>query len=120
MFNEEIQAVVSRMDGLAIGCILMDREGITLAKVGKDPDPSMDAETLGMEYSVMLKSAKKTADMVNAGAVNELFVRNEKFTTLIFIVNEEYFIALFVKPGGNMGKGRLLLRAAASRVRSDL
>ena len=120
MFKETLESMVDRMDDTVIGAILMDREGITLEKIGENPDPTLDAETLGMEYSVILKSAFKTAEMVEAGKVNEVFITNEKFTTLLRMVNEEYFVAMFLRPGANLGKGRLLLRTTASRFIKEL
>jgi hypothetical protein len=41
-------------------------------------------------------------------------------TTLIRIVNESYFVALTLGPGGNVGKGRFLLRAAAPQFANEL
>jgi len=120
MFKETLEGMVDRMDDTVIGAILMDKEGITLEKIGDDPDPMLDAETLGMEYSVILKSAFKTAEMVDAGAVNEVFITNERFTTMLRMVNDEYFVAMFLKPGANLGKGRLLLRTSAARFIKEL
>jgi predicted regulator of Ras-like GTPase activity (Roadblock/LC7/MglB family) len=120
MFKEALESMVSRMDNTVIGAILMDREGITLEKIGDDPDPTLDAETLGMEYSVILKNASSTADMVNAGKVSELFVRNDKFTTMLRMINDEYFVAMFLRPGSNLGKGRVLLRSAAASLVREL
>jgi len=120
MFKEELQSMVDRMEGQVIGAILMDREGITLEKIGTEPDPSLDTETLGMEYSVILKAASKTAGMIEAGDVQEVCIRNDKFTTMLRMVNKEYFVALFLKPGSNLGKGRVLLRSAAAGFLKDL
>lgn len=120
MFKETLEEMVGRMDDTVIGAILMDKEGITLEKIGDDPDPTLDAETLGMEYSVILKNANKTAEMVEAGKVSEIFIRNDRFTTMLRMVNDEYFVAMFLKPEGNFGKGRVLLRTAASRFIREL
>lgn len=120
MFKEQLQNIVDRMDDSVIGAILMDQDGIPLDKIGEDPDPAMDTETLAMEYTVILKSALKTAEMVDAGRMNEFYIRNDKFTTLLRMINETYFVALFLRPGGNMGKGRFLLRGAAADLVEEL
>jgi predicted regulator of Ras-like GTPase activity (Roadblock/LC7/MglB family) len=116
MFEQTLKDILDRMDGSALGAIVMDQEGISLSKVGDDPDPSMDTETLAMEYTIILKNALKTAEMVDAGKVNEFYVRNERFTTLLRMIDDTYFVAMFLKPDGNMGKGRFLLRSAASTI----
>jgi predicted regulator of Ras-like GTPase activity (Roadblock/LC7/MglB family) len=120
MFKQTLESMVKRMDASVIGAILMDREGITLEKIGQEPDPTLDSETLGMEYSVILKNVMKTADMIDAGKVHEIFVQNDKFTTMLRMVNDEYFVAMFLRPGSNLGKGRILLRGAAARLRKEL
>ncbi len=120
MFKNKLTDMIDRMDDQVIGAIVMDQEGITLDKVGEAPDPALDTETLAMEYTIILKNAMKTADMVNAGKVSEFYIRNERFTALLRMINSEYFVAMFLRPGANMGKGRFLLRAAAASMIKDL
>ena len=60
MFQETLQSLIDRLGDSVIGAIVMDQEGITLDKIGEDPDPTLDTETLGMEYTVILKSAPTT------------------------------------------------------------
>ena len=39
---------------------------------------------------------------------------------MIRVLNEEYFVAVTLRPDGNYGKARFLLRTASSKLLSEL
>ena len=41
-------------------------------------------------------------------------------TTVIRYINDEYFVAVALRPDGNFGKARFKLRTAASQLIADL
>jgi hypothetical protein len=41
-------------------------------------------------------------------------------STLIRVINDNYFVAVTLSPDGNLGKARFLLRLAAPRLRDEL
>jgi hypothetical protein len=47
-------------------------------------------------------------------------INTEKLVTLIRLVSPDYFLALTLKPDGNHGKGRYVLRITAPKVRAEL
>lgn len=58
--------------------------------------------------------------MLDAGSAQEVAVRSERFTTVVRFLTEEYFVAVAVKPEGNFGKARFLLRMKAPTLAADL
>lgn len=42
-------------------------------------------------------------------------IQAEKLTTVVRMLNGDYFVALALTPEGNLGKGRFLLRIAAPK-----
>ena len=58
--------------------------------------------------------------MLKTGAVTELSVNSEKVFTIIRMVSPEYFLVLALRPEGNYGKGRYVLRVTAPKVRAEL
>ena len=72
-----------------------------------------DIESVGMEYSVVLKGVQRAAEMLDAGETKEVSVQTERLTTVVRMLSDEYFVALAVEPGGNVGKARFLLRTSA-------
>jgi len=120
MFREVLQEVVDRTEGGVAG-LLMGFDGIPVDHyVREDPGGLADVETVGMEFSVILKDIKKAAEMLEAGHATEISVQAEKMTTVMRVVNEEYFVAVTLEPTGNYGKARFLLRTAGSKLVSEL
>jgi predicted regulator of Ras-like GTPase activity (Roadblock/LC7/MglB family) len=117
MFKEAIRDVVEGTDG-AIAGILMDFEGIPVESYAKSQ--AFDINVVGAEYSVILKSIQRATESLESGGACEVAIQSEKLTTLIRILNHEYFIALTLSPGANFGKGRYLLRTTAPKLLEQL
>ncbi len=118
MFKELLEEVVQGTDG-GIAALLMGLDGIPVDNFVKD-DASLDVESIGMEYSVVLKDIQKAAELLDAGTAQEVAIRAERLTTVLRLVNDQYFVALAVSPGGNVGKGRFLLRTRVPKMREAL
>ena len=117
MFEQVLQEVVSGTDG-GIASVLMGFDGITVDSYAADGD--VNVENVGMEYSVVLAQIKQAAEMLELGAAREVTVHAEAMTTVIRLLNDEYFIALAIAPSGNVGKGRYLLRLSAPKLLESL
>src|SRR5258708_7639492 len=104
MFKEAIRDVVEGTDG-GIAGILMDFEGIAIDSYAKGESP-FDINTVGAEFSVIVKSIQRATESLEAGPAREVAIQSEKITTLIRIINSEYFLALALSPDGNFGRGR--------------
>lgn len=120
MFREVLQDVVDRTEGGVAG-LLMGFDGIPVDHYVRDAAGApVDVETVGMEFSVILKDIRKAAELLEAGHAQEISVRAEKMTTVMRVVNDEYFVAITLQPHGNFGKARFLLRTAGSKLVSEL
>jgi predicted regulator of Ras-like GTPase activity (Roadblock/LC7/MglB family) len=117
MFKEAIRDVVEGTDG-GIAGILMDFEGIAVDSYVKGD--SLDINAVGAEFSVILKSIQRAIESLEAGDAREIAIQSDKVTTLIRILNDEYFLALTLSPDGNFGKGRYLMRTAAPKLLEQL
>jgi len=117
MFGQKLEEAVKSVGG-GHAAILMGFDGIPVDKYSAGDEP--DIEIVGMEFSVLLKEVRKASEMLDAGTAEELMVRTEKMSTILRVINEEYFIALAVHQGGNIGKARYLLRIMAPVMRAEL
>ncbi len=118
MFQESLKRLVAETDGAVAG-LLMGFDGIAVdsfSATGSD----VDITTVGMEFSFILTQVRKAAEILEVGGVQEIAIRCEKLTILIRVVNQDYFVALAVKPEGNYGKGRYLLRMVAPKLQIEL
>jgi predicted regulator of Ras-like GTPase activity (Roadblock/LC7/MglB family) len=114
MFKELLQEVVDGTEG-GIAALIMDYDGIPLDNYVRD-DRTLDVETVGMEFSVVLKNIKNAAEMLDVGGASEVAVRAERMTTLLRCLSDEYFVAVALAPEANVGKARFLLRTRAGKL----
>ncbi len=118
MFRESIERFVESTEGAEAG-LLMDFEGIPVETYSKESS-RCDIEVVGAEASVVVKAIQRTGEMLDVGEMREISFQSDQLTTLIRIVNGNYFIALTIGPGGNVGKGRYLLRMVAPEFGQEL
>jgi len=117
MFKEALQSAVSSSSGYA--GLLMDFEGIPVESY-VSPDSPFDIEVVGAEVSVLVKQIQRAAEMLDAGATEEVSFRSEKMTTVVRVIDHTYFVAMTLSPGGNAGRARYALRLLAPRLRAEL
>jgi predicted regulator of Ras-like GTPase activity (Roadblock/LC7/MglB family) len=118
MFKGLLEEVVRSTEG-GIAALVMGYDGIPVDHYIRDDAP-IDVETIGMEFSVILKDIQKAALMLDAGKAQEVAIRAERMTTVIRLVSDQFFLALALAPTGNIGKARYLLRTHAATVRDQL
>lgn len=118
MFKDVLREVVERTDG-GLAALLMGYDGIPVDQYVRDEQP-LEVEPIGMEYSVILSQIRKAAEMLDAGLAREVTVQAERMTTVIRLLNDEYFVAVTLTPEGNAGKARFLLRTSAQKLLNDL
>ena len=81
---------------------------------------SVDIETMGMEFSVLLKEVRNAAALLEAGNADEITLRTDKFLAVVRVVDEEYFLAMSLSPDGNIGKARYVLRMLAPNIHKEI
>jgi predicted regulator of Ras-like GTPase activity (Roadblock/LC7/MglB family) len=118
MFREILQEIVESTEGGTAG-LLMGFDGIAIDQYNAGGG-AFDVESVGMEYTVVLKGVQQAAEMLDAGTTNEISVQTERLTTVVRMINEEYFAAVTLHPDGNLGKARFLLRVKAPDIIDNL
>ena len=113
MFGTILEEAVLGVKG-AKAAILMGFDGIAVDTY-QAKNSNEDIETIGMEFSVLLREVKKAAEALETGPTTEMTVQTETMTTILRIVNEDYFLAIAVVDGGNTGKARYMLRMAVPK-----
>src|SRR5260370_39742989 len=118
MFQENLKRLVAETEG-GIAGLLMAFDGIAVDSYAV-PQSGIDINTVGMEFSFILTQVRKAAEILEVGSVQEIAIRTSALTVLIRVVSKDYFVALAIRPDGNFGKGRYLLRVVAPKMQADL
>ena len=118
MFQGVLKDVVDSADK-GVASLVMDLQGITLDHYSK-PDAAFDIKTIGIELSVVVKSVKQAANMLDAGGAQEVAIVADQLVTLVRMIGDEYFLALSLEPNANVGKARYVLRTRAPQLETEL
>jgi predicted regulator of Ras-like GTPase activity (Roadblock/LC7/MglB family) len=118
MFQEALKEIVDKTDG-GIAGLIMDSEGIAVDSYARDGAP-FDINTVGIEFGVVLGSIKRAAESLDAGKAHEVAIGTDKMITLIRTLGDGYFLAVAIRPDGNFGKGRYMMRTVAPRLLAEL
>lgn len=117
MFKQALQEAVESTKSYA--GLLMDFEGIPVDSfIGADSP--FDIEVVGAEVSVLVKQILRAAEMLDAGSTEEVSFKSEKMTTIVRVIDSNYFVAMTMAPNANAGRGRYALRLLAPKLRAEL
>lgn len=118
MFRETLREIVDKTEGGVAG-LIMDSEGIAVESYAR-ADAPFDITTIGIEFGVVLGSIKRAAESLEAGSAREVAIGTDKLIAIIRTLGESYFLAVALRPDGNFGKGRFLMRSVAPKLLAEL
>jgi predicted regulator of Ras-like GTPase activity (Roadblock/LC7/MglB family) len=119
MFRDTLQKMVNRLDGGVAG-ILMGFDGIAVEHYSREGQEGVDIQTVGMELAHAVTQLRKAVEQLDLGQTSEITMRTEKLVILIYVLNEEYFVACALRPDSSFGKARYVMRLTAPQIRADL
>jgi predicted regulator of Ras-like GTPase activity (Roadblock/LC7/MglB family) len=122
-FGNHLRQIVDHCGG-GIGAALMGNDGIPIEQVlvtaAPDGPLSDDIGTAGVEFGRILDEIRKASDAIAGGTVLETIVRLQRFTLVFRAVDDESFLVVVLRPDGNLGKARYLIRRHLLAIRQEL
>lgn len=112
-FSDILKEVVNGTDG-AVGALIVGLDGIPVEEYSISAE--MDIQSMTVEYSSLLKEIEKGSQAAQMGSTKEVTVIADKAMVMLRRLNDEYFFVLVIKPDGNFGKGRFLLRMSVPKL----
>ncbi len=112
-FSEILKEVVNNTEG-ALGALIVGLDGIPVEEYTMNS--VMDIQSMTVEFSSLLREIEKGSQSAEMGSTREVTVIADKAMIMLRRLNDEYFFVLIIKPEGNFGKGRFLLRMAVPRL----
>ena len=116
-FVESLRRVTNNLKD-SKGIALVGMDGIVVEEHKKDP--TLDLQSLGAEYSAMMREVQKANSALQVGDVREVSVLTDKAIVISRQLSKEYFLVLVVEPEGNFGKGRFLIRREIATLEKEL
>lgn len=118
MFKEQLQKVVDTV-GDGYGAVIMGLDGIAVESYSRDQG-GFDLNIIIMEFSYILTQAKRAAETLKIGGMEEMVLKAEQIILVVRMITDEYFMAVALHPTGNLGKCRFLMRLTAPRLLAAL
>ncbi len=115
-FLEILKDTVDRVDG-AVSAMIIGSDGISVEEYAKER--LVDLTGLSAEASAMIKDINLAADNLGLGEAKEFSIISDLCGIVMRKINSEYYFALIIKPDGNYGKGRFVLRTAIPKLQGE-
>lgn len=112
-FTDILKEVVHGTEG-ALGALVVGVDGIPVEEYSLAHD--LDLQSMTVEYATLLKEIERGSQASQLGTTREVTVVAEKALIMLRRLNDEYFMVLIIRPDGNFGKGRFLLRMSAPKL----
>jgi len=115
-FVEILKEAVDKVNG-AVSAIIIGTDGISVQEYATEK--LIDLTGLSAEASAMIKDIGTAADNLRLGEAKEFSIISDRCGIIMRKINNDYYIALIIKPDGNYGKGRYILKTAVPKLEAE-
>lgn len=116
--RDTLNKIVQSVDG-SLAAIIMAYDGIPIDEVIVE-QTEFDMQLLSVEYATVLKEIKRAVDVIKMGDLEEVSISTTRTCVVVRVLNEDLFSALILSRGGNIGKGRYMLKLNSYEVLREL
>jgi predicted regulator of Ras-like GTPase activity (Roadblock/LC7/MglB family) len=115
-FSATLKEIVSRVDG-AVSAMIVGSDGMPVEEYASEK--LINLEDLSAEASAMIKDIGNAAETLGIGEAKEFSIISDKCGIIMRKINPEYYLALIIKPEGNYGKGRFVLKGTIPKIENE-
>jgi len=115
-FLEVLKETVDKVDG-AVSSMIIAADGIPVQEYVSEK--LVDLTGLGAEASAMIRDIGSAAENLGLGEAREFSIISDRCGIIMRKINSEYYLALVIKPEGNYGKGRFVLKTAVPKIEGE-
>ena len=115
-FSDVLKETVEKVDG-AVSAMIIASDGIQVEEYVQEK--LVDLTGLGAEASAMIRDISYAAENLKLGEAREFSIISDTCGIIMRKINGEYYLALVIKPEGNYGKGRYVLKTAVPKIENE-
>ncbi len=115
-FTEILKEAVEKVDG-AVSAMLVGSDGIAVEEYFSEK--IVDLAGLGAEASALIKDINRASETLGLGESREFSIVSDTCGLLFRRINPEYYLALVIRPDGNYGKGRFILKTITPKIEKE-
>ncbi|MBI4691745.1 MAG: roadblock/LC7 domain-containing protein [Nitrospirae bacterium] len=115
-FSGILKEIVQRVDG-AVSAMIIGADGMPVEEYASEK--LIDLDDLSAEASAMIKDIGRAAETLGLGEAKEFSIISDKCGIITRKINMDYYLALVIKPDGNYGKGRFVLKTTIPKIEKE-
>lgn len=115
-FTEVLKEAVVKVDG-AVSSMIIGVDGISVQEYVNER--LLDLTGLSAEASAMIRDINLAADNLGLGEAKEFSIISDRCGIIMRRINKDYYLALIIKPDGNYGKGRFVLKTIVPKIQGE-
>jgi len=115
-FTEILKETVDRVDG-AVSAMIIASDGIPVQEYASER--LIDLTGLGAEASAMIRDIGSAAENLGLGQAREFSIISDTCGIIMRKINDDYYLALVIRPEGNYGKGRFVLKTTVPKIEGE-
>jgi predicted regulator of Ras-like GTPase activity (Roadblock/LC7/MglB family) len=115
-FLEVLKETVDRVDG-AVSAMIIASDGIPVQEYVSER--LIDLTGLGAEASAMIRDIGNAAENLGLGEAREFSIVSDTCGIIMRRISADYYLALVIRPEGNYGKGRFVLKTAVPKIEAE-
>jgi len=115
-FSDILKETVDKVDG-AVAAMIIASDGIPVQEYMNER--LIDLTGLGAEASAMIRDISYASENLGLGEAREFSIVSDTCGIIMRKINDEYYLALVIKPEGNYGKGRYILKTTIPKIENE-
>ncbi len=115
-FSDVLKETVEKVEG-AVAAMIIAADGIPVDEYVFEK--RIDLTGLGAEASAMIRDIGYAAENLGLGQAREFSIISDTCGIIMRKINDEYYLALVIKPEGNYGKGRYVLKTTVPKIENE-
>lgn len=115
-FSVILKEIVDRVDG-AVSAMILGADGMPVEEYASEKLINLD--DLSAEASAMIKDIGNAAETLGLGEAKEFSIISDKCGIIMRKINDDYYLALVIRPEGNYGKGRFVLKSMIPKIEKE-
>lgn len=115
-FSGILKETVDRVDG-AVSAMIIGSDGISVEEYASEK--LINLEDLSAEASAMIRDIGNASETLGIGEAKEFSIISERCGIIMRKINSDYYLALVIKPEGNYGKGRFVLKSTVPKIEKE-
>lgn len=115
-FSAFLKDIVDKVDG-ALSASIIASDGIPVEEYAVEK--FINLEDLSAEASAMIRDINLAARNLKLGEAREFSIISERCGIIMRQINPDYYLAMVIRPDGNYGKARFLLKTTVTKIEPE-